>query len=269
MLESGGRDLSVFDEGFFAQTVERRMQATGTGALRAYAEYVAAHPDESVALASSLVVTYSEFFRDPLPFAVLEGIALPSLALARTGERRREIRVWSAACATGEEAWSLAILLHDLAESTAAARSHELGFRIFATDLGEPELEAARRGVYDERSVRNVRAGQLARHFVARGDSYQVAPSLRPLVDFSQFDLLDATATCAPASIYGDFDVVLCCNVLFYYCDDVQRSILSKIRRCLSSRGVLMTGEVERAMVLKAGGFRAIAGPAPVFSKVA
>jgi chemotaxis protein methyltransferase CheR len=128
-------------------------------------------------------------------------------------------------------------------------------------------LALARRGVYDEEAVRSVRLRQLGRHFSRRGRSYTVAPALRERVDFSAYDLHDEQSTCAPASIFGDFDIVLCCNVLFYYRLDVRGSILAKVRRSLSPRGYLVTGEAERAIVQAAGGFGAVAPPAAMFRK--
>lgn len=260
-----GHDLTQYDQSFLRKTVEKRLEAVHVTGLPGYTDLISHDPGEVEELLAALTVSYSEFFRDPLAFAILEGVVLPELARGGLRASRREVRVWSAACAAGEEAWSVAILLQDLADSL----EDDLEYRIFATDLQEECLETALRAVYDERAVRNVRAGQLARHFRRRCRSYEVSAPLRGGVDFSPFDLMDQSAICVPASIFGDFDLVLCCNVLFYYRPAVQRAIVSRMRRCLAPRGYLMTGEAERSIVQQVGGFASVAGLAPVFRKVA
>jgi chemotaxis methyl-accepting protein methylase len=258
-----GRDLSLFDEVFLTKTLEKRLAATSAATSAAYVERLRQDAVEAEELCAALTVNYSEFFRDPLACALLEQVVLPDLIQRLERSARKEIRIWSAACAAGQEAYSIAILLEDL----AAARECPVPYRIFATDISAAELAHARRGVYDEAEVRHVRLGQLERHLSRRGQSYTVAPALHEHVDFSSYDLLDGRSTCVPASIFGDFDIVFCCNVLFYYRPDVRRVILDKVRSCLSPRGYLVTGEAERAIVQAAGGFGAVAPPVAVFRK--
>jgi chemotaxis protein methyltransferase CheR len=172
-----------------------------------------------------------------------------------------EIRIWSAACAAGQEAYSVAILLEDM----AAERGKPIPFRIIATDVSDAQLAIARKGVYDDDAVRNVRLRHLRRYFSEQGKAYVIAPGLRDRVDFSSYDLLDERSSSPPASIYGDFDIVLCCNLLFYYRPSVRRLILERVRRGLSPNGYLVTGEAERAIVQDAGGFRAMTPPTAVF----
>jgi chemotaxis methyl-accepting protein methylase len=261
---AGGRDLSAFDRGFLAKTVEKRLVATSSAAKSAYIDLLSNDNDEVAALVAALHVSYSEFFRDPLAFAVLEQIVLPGLAGDLAGTAHKEIRVWSTACAAGEEAWSVAMLLEDL----ASARDLPTPYRIFATDIDEAELERARGAVYDEDALHNVRMGHLARYFTRLGRSFTVGEPLRRRVDVSAFDLLDEGSGCVPASIFGDFDLVLCCNVLFYYREDVRRTMLARIGACLTPGGYLVTGEAERTIVQRAGGFATTVGPAAVFRKV-
>ena len=258
MRDAHGRDLSSFDEGFLATSLDKRTAAVGVTA-EVYAESLGDQADEAQTFFSSLNIGYTGFFRDPLAFAVLERVVLPALAQERERSGRGELRIWSAACSSGEEAWSIAALLEDL----AAAMEDPLPYRVFATDASEAEIEVARRGVYDRDAVGNIRLGHLDRWFVRHGRSYSVAPALRAHVDFSTYDLLDERSTCVPASIFGDFDIVVLCNVLFYYRPAVRRFMLEKVGRCLSPRGYLMTGEAERTIVERAGGFAAVALPPP------
>lgn len=256
-----GRELAGYDEPFLWQVVQQRLAATASPHLAGYVARVAGDPTEAQALCQALNVSYSEFFRDPLAFAVLEQRVLPALLEARPPLARPEIRVWSAGCAAGQEAYSVAILLAELAGGDPAARP----FRVIATDHAEAALATARTGSYDATALRHVRLGHWQRYFVPNGTAQVIVPELQAQVDFSAYDLLDEQSAAPPAGIFGDFDLILCCNVLLYYGLEGRRRILAKLRRALAPGGCLMVGEAERGLVDATGGFRALAAPAAVF----
>ena len=262
MRRTHGFDLACYDESFLASSIAKHRHAISALTPADHLERLSEDRAEAEALVRSLRVTYSEFFRNPLTWAVLEQQVLPTLAEAAEKSGRPELRIWSAGCAAGQEAYSAAILLDELARG----RQHPIPFRIFATDLSEPDLAAARAGVFGAASVGNVRKRHLDECFSRRGEFHTVETRIRDHVDFSTYDLLDAGTTCPPASIYGDFDLVLCCNVMLYYRPETQRFILSKVRQCLAVRGYFVTGAAERQMAASAGGFRAVASPAAVLS---
>ncbi|HSV93857.1 MAG TPA: CheR family methyltransferase, partial [Desulfobacterales bacterium] len=218
---------------------------------------------ETAELDRALTVTYSEFFRDPLAFAVLEEVVLPDLAQRAEAGGRRELRVWSAGCAGGEEACSVAILLHDL----RAVRDSLVSFRIFATDASADELDRARRGVYGRAAVRKVRLEHMEAHFTPVADAWAVDVHLRNCVDYSRYDLLDERSTSPAPSIFGDFDLVLCCNLLFYYRRETREFIVAKVRQSLAPGGYLVTGTAEQAIVEHSGGFVTMTPPAAVYRK--
>ncbi|MCX6089475.1 MAG: hypothetical protein NTX88_03675 [Candidatus Atribacteria bacterium] len=230
----------------------------------AYLEHLAQDREEAEALFRSLSIGYSEFFRDPLTFALLEQVVLPGLAEKKEKTGRGEIRVWSAGCAAGQEAWSVAILLEEM----AAARGKPLPYRIFATDLSPAELTVARTGVYDAVGLQNVRWRHLHTYFTRKEERYTLVPRLRDRVDFSAYDLLDGYSVCPPVSVYGDFDLVLCCNLLFYYRPEIRSAILEKVQGCLAPGGYFVTGETEGGIVKESGGLRAVAPPPAVFQKI-
>ena len=264
LRERHGRDVSGYDEAFLAKAVEKRRRHGTYKTAGAYLERLADDAVEAEALCRSLRVVYSEFFRDPLAFALLEQIILPALVAAKKTSVQGEIRVWSAACAAGQEPWSVAILLDEL---LGAQPPDTLApYRIFATDLSETDLAVARAGVYSATALGNVRRRHLDSLFSPQGGGLlAIVPRIRAQVEFSLYDLLDESTSSPSTSIYGDFDLVLCCNVLLYYRPEAQRFILDKLRRCLAPGGYLVTGESERQMVETAGGFRAVAPPASVF----
>jgi chemotaxis methyl-accepting protein methylase len=261
--KSHGLDLSPFDETFLAKALQGRLTATSAGTWALYLDRLAGDRAEAEALLQSLNIGYSEFFRNPLTFALLEQLVLPAIVAGKENAGPGEIRIWSAGCAAGQEAYSIAILLEDL----AAARQRPLPFRIIATDISGTALAAARKGIYEDTAVQNVRLKHVRDCFVAQGNHYALAPRLRSRVDFSAYDLLNERSACPPASLYGDFDLILCCNLLFYYRDDVRRRVLDKICRALCPGGFFVTGEAERELALKHERFRAICTPGAVFRK--
>lgn len=263
MGQQYGKDISAYDPGFLEKSVERRLAATGLTTPAAYGDYLRGSAPEAETLFRSLNITHSEFFRNSLTFAVLERVVLPTLSLRADAAGRAELRIWSAACAAGQEAYSLAMMLHE----HGAARGRALSFRIFATDRSEAELASARAGVYDDAAVQNVRLKHLRDYFTRGGESYRVVDALRDRVDFSRYDLLDDHSVCPAASIYGDFDLVFCGNLLFYYRPEIRRAILTKLYRTLSPNGYLVTGEAERDFVEDQEGYRAVAAPSSVFQK--
>lgn len=262
--KGSGVDLSSYERSFLAKSLEKRRQATSAETPSAYLKLLSEGCMEAEALIRSLHVTYSEFFRNPLSFALLKELVLPSLAEKRVLDNLNEIRVWSAGCATGQEAWSVAILLDEM----RASQEFPISFRIFATDVSEINLAIAQAGVYGSEAMGNVSWRHIRKYFSAHGDSFRVVAGIRERVDFSIYDLLDQETICPSASIYGHFDLVLCCNVLLYYNRESKRFILDKLRRCLVSGGYLIIGSTERQCVESVTGFRAVAPPAALFQKI-
>jgi chemotaxis protein methyltransferase CheR len=256
MEGSHGLDISCYDDAFLRMAISKRLATSGITTLAAYGEHLEKSSSEAGMLIRSLRIDHSKFFRNPLTFAVIEQLILPGLVEAKK-KSGGEIRIWSAGCASGQEAWSLAMLLEEL--------TGPVPYRIFATDLSDPDI--AREGVYCAEAVGNVRTRHLNEYFFRQGSSFSVIPRLRARVDFSVYDLLDGSSSSPAASIYGGFDLILCCNVLFYYRKEARHQILDKICHALSSGGYFVTGEVERAMVQGHKGLRALMAPAAVFEK--
>lgn len=259
-----GADLSMYDESFLRESITKRVLACGLTSVAAYAGHLLANPLEADEFHRSLHITHSEFFRNSLTFALLEQQILPSLILTKAQADQGEIRVWSAACAAGQEAWSVAMQLEEL---TRAGES-PAAYRIFASDLSEADLAMARAGVYGAKALGNVGLRRVSTYFSRRGEYYEIAPRLRERVDFSLYDLLDEGSSSPEASIYGDFDLIFCCNLLFYYRLDIQQQVLDKVRRALSPGGYLVTGEAEREIVAQQHGLRAVVPSALVFQKL-
>lgn len=258
MKETYGKDLTIFDDAFLTKSLERRISAT---AIKA-ADYLLILQDnnhEADLLMASFNITYSQFFRNSMTFAVLEQLVLPQL-LSRKPEGG-EIRVWSAGCSTGQEAYSIGILLDEMIKSA----SKSMRYRIFATDLSREALDVARTGSYDQDGVGNLRMKHLKNYFTRKGETYTVDPQLKQTIDFTEYDLLDPYSINPPDSIFGDFDIIFCCNLLFYYRNDVRRAIIKKLKRSLSAQGYLVTGEAEAIFMGKDEELKMISTNAAIF----
>jgi len=204
-------------------------------------------------LASHLTVGETYFYREPAVFAALEQHILPPLIAARRATSRT-LRLWSAGCCTGEEAYTLAILLHRLIPDL-----EQWHITLLATDINPHFLATARSGNYREWSFRNAPAGFKAGYFTPTIDGrYQLRPEIRRLVRFAYLNLVDDVYPALENDING-MDLVLCRNVLMYFDEAGMRAVLSKQRRTLTSDGWLVLSTTESSPLL--AGFSAVVFP--------
>lgn len=261
LMNKHGIDISMFDESFVNKTILQRIDSTGCLDIADYSRFVAENETEAALFTGLLTVSYSEFFRNPLTFSVLESIVLPEMVFRKRNNKSKEIRIWSAACAGGHETYSMAMLLENL-----IGQNDKMRYRIFGTDQDETQINKARLGEYCKDCTGNVRQKQLETWFIPAGNSWSVIPELKKHIKFSVFDLLSEQYSSPPESIYGDFDLVICANVLFYYKPEVQKIIMDKIRESLADDGLLVTGEAERE-ILKTGKFKEVFPQSAIFRK--
>jgi len=259
-----GWDIQAYDESYLLRLAEKRAATHNLASIEEYSDLLSGDQHEARIYFNSLNNSYSEFFRDPLTFAFLERIILPELLTEKKRGDRSELRIWSAGCASGQEAYSIAILLDEL----SACDTKELNFRIIATDNDSVELETGRQGVFSAAALQNVTLGRLGRYFDRlNADSYQVGSRIRERIDFSQFDLLDLNTFSPPASIFGEFDLVFCCNLLIYYGVEARTRILSRLQKSLVAKGYLVAGEAEKEMVKKTRSFCQVSSGSSVFKQ--
>ena len=258
-----GLDAAIYDETFLAKSLDKRRTATACDSSSAYLKRLAQDCTEADTFLRSLNINHSAFFRNTLTFALLEQLVLPALADAKEKSGQTGIRIWSAGCAAGQEAWSIAILLEEL----AVARERPIPYSIIATDVSDDALALAHRGIYSATEVQNAPLKHIRSYFSVLGESYEIDPALRKHVDFSFYDLLDENSSSPAAGIYGDFDLVICSNLLFYYRSEIRQRILDKVCRALSAGGYLVTGEAEKDIVAKQETLRPVMPFSAVFQK--
>jgi len=240
-----GIDLSIYDDSFLDKTLQKRIAETNCSTVDDYCSFIKQNTGEIEIIFNSLHISYSEFFRNPLTFAVLEQIILPSIVMKIKNTSRKEVRVWSAACAAGQEAYSLAILLEELKNRN----NKEFTCRIFATDQSDSVIEEAENGRFPENALNNVDLKRVKQWFTKNGDLYSVNQILKDNISFSIFDLFNEKLSSPSESIFGDFDLVLCANLLFYYNNEYRNIIIKKAVNSLTVGGYLITGETEREIL--------------------
>ena len=232
-----GEDFQAYSKKLAKKRIAERSAQFHLG-LQAYAGFLREDPVEPAALARMLRIRFSCFFRDPLQFELLGSVVIPVLL---HDCRKGLFRVWSAACASGEEAYSLAIVLDEALRLSEAKPK----VQIFATDIAEEALAEARLGRYLPESLAEVSLGRVGRYFSARKPGYQVAEKLRDMVTYSRHDLLDPRTYVPPESLFGGFDLVLCRNFLMYLDREGYARVFDNLFRALNPGGILLLGNAE------------------------
>ncbi len=253
---SRGFDPTGYCPGVLASRVQSRLEATGLGEMSAYRRKLETEPAELEALVDALTVKVSGFFRDPLAFELLLEQVLPELLVQKAAARDPSLRIWSAGCATGEEAWSLAILIDELLRRESSPPA----VTILATDIDRRALERARQARYPAGALANVRHGLVATAFEPDGEALRVTGPVAGLVTFAVHDLLDPRTTTPAESIFGSFDLVLCRNVLIYFEPAWQEFACEKLYRALAPGGHLLLGRTESLPGPWAARFRRVPG---------
>jgi two-component system CheB/CheR fusion protein len=225
-------DFSNYKHTTLKRRLERRMMVRKTESIDAYVLYLNDHPDEIKALYADFLISVTEFFRDPDSFNALKEQVFPNLLKNRAADAA--IRVWVPGCATGEEVYSLAILLVEFLGSEGA----KTPIQIFATDISEHALTKARAGMYSESIERVVSKERLRLFFDKVGSGYKVNKKTRSLCLFSRHDV-----TRDPP--FAKLDIVSCRNLLIYFAANLQKRVLPTFHYALKPGGFLWLGRSE------------------------
>jgi two-component system CheB/CheR fusion protein len=228
-----GRDFSYYKRATIVRRISRRMQVNGTDTLQEYLAFLRTQPGESGALLQDLLISVTNFFRDHDAFLALES-HIPNLFRGKgPGDA---IRVWCPACATGEEAYSIAMLLAEHARTLDAPPA----IQVFATDLDEDVVQSAREGLYPATIATDLSEDRLRRFFIKEHRGYRVRRELRENILFALHDLLKD-------SPFSRLDFVSCRNLLIYLNPDAQQRALDIFHFALRPDGMLFVGSSESA----------------------
>jgi two-component system, chemotaxis family, CheB/CheR fusion protein len=230
-----GFDFHGYKPASLGRRIRKRMESIGVDGFARYQDYLEVHPDEFAQLFNTILINVTSFFRDPAAWETIRTLAIPQIVGAKApGE---SIRVWSAGCATGEEAYTLAMVLaEELGEEQFRGR-----VKIYATDVDEDALNTARHAVFTDRQVESVPPELLNKYFEQGEGSYTFRKELRRQVIFGRHDLIND----APIS---RIDLLTCRNTLMYLNSETQAKVLNRLHFALSNGGFLLLGRAETLM---------------------
>lgn len=254
-------DISMFDDKFLKQVMDNRLSIHEINKSEDFLNILMNNPEEADSFYKLFNNNYTEFFRNILTFAHLEQWIIPNLIEKKYG--KSELRIWSAGCSTGEEAYSIAMIL----ENINLKRKEKVRYRIIATDINESALKEANIGIYNESDISKIRVNDLKEYFFKSGKKYRINEELKKNIIFTRYDLLDNMTSCPQESIFGSFDLVMCCNLLFYYNMDHQKQILEKLVNAMDENGFLVTGETEKRLVSLNKSIYLPVPPSPIFKR--
>ena len=229
-----GQDFSGYKRPTLLRRLARRLQLTQSTTLTAYLQRLRQDNDEAEALFRDLLINVTEFFRDADAWAALNTTIIPQLFAGKG--RDDSVRIWTVGCATGEEAYSLAILLLEYTADLIAPPT----IQIFASDLSKDALDFARDGCYPEAIAIDVGEERLARFFTKENSHYRVRNELREPILFTQHNLLQDPP-------FSRLDLVICRNLLIYLQRELQEKIFETFHYALRPNGYLFLGNAESA----------------------
>ncbi len=224
-------DFSKYKIATVCRRIERRLVATGKHDINTYLAYMRENPQEAEVLSKDVLISVTSFFRDKAAFDELEEAIRDFTSEKTAGD---EIRIWVPGCATGEEAYSIAILLAEELRGRLGA----FKIQIFATDIDMEALGRARQGIYLESALKDVKPELIDRHFSKLGDKYQISKNLRDIMVFARQDLIRDPA-------FVRLDLVSCRNVLIYFNQELQDHVFRQFQFSLNNNGYLLLGKSE------------------------
>ena len=234
LRDQTGHDFSLYKPSTIHRRIERRMAVHQIESMGEYVRYLQKSPAEVEALFGDLLIGVTSFFRDPVAFEALEAQVIPRLFAGKPVGA--VIRVWSAGCSTGEEAYSIAILL---AECQAAMKQNFM-VQIFATDIDRQAIATARAGLYPASIATDVPPEHLARYFTVEpaGNGYRVHKTIRDMVIFSEQDVIKDPP-------FSRLDLLICRNLLIYLGSELQKKLMTVFHYALNPGGFLFLGNSE------------------------
>ena len=238
VYEKSGIYFNESKKYLFESRIEKRVQALKLKSFKEYLQYVKSpnNVDELHQLYDAITINETYFFRAPQQFEAVEKIIVPELIQEKQG-KSNYIRFWSAASSTGEEAYTLALIVKEY----LMPRYPGITFQILASDINTQVIEFARRGLYKEYAVRNVPPHLLSKYFKNNGMTYELSEEIRRMVRFANINLYDEKAV---KTITG-VDIIFCANVLIYFDIPSKQKVVSYLYDVLNPGGYLFIGYSE------------------------
>lgn len=252
-----GIDLSQYRLTYLERRLGTRLRALGLLTYRQYGSHLSEHPDEYARLLDTLTVNVTDFFRDPPVWKVIRKDVIPALLKAKADNGQRTIRVWSAGCATGEEAYSLAMAF--LAAASADGPPYLMS--VTATDLDPLAIATAQTAEYDVAKLEHLPGADRVRFTENLGKRFRIKPEVTEHVRFRKLNLFSDPPPLA-------VDLILCRNVFIYFTREQQERITNVFHHALARGGYLVLGRTEKMAMGATGGFEPVNSKERVYRKV-
>lgn len=233
-----GHDFRHYKQATVLRRIERRMQVNAVADMPAYARYLQGRPEETPALLADMLIGVTNFFRDREAFEALERDIIPALFEEKANAEDKSLRIWAAACSSGEEAYSLGMLFSDQARLSEPDSAIHL--QLFATDIDDRALEVARAGLYPEAIVSDVPPSRLRQYFIRQQYHYRMRKELRERILFAHHDILRDPP-------FSRLDLISCRNLMIYLDRNIQVEVLRMFHFALNPGGYLFLGSSETA----------------------
>ncbi len=227
-----GHDFSGYKQNTLIRRIQRRIQITQQPSVAAYVNYLQADQEEASLLFKDLLIGVTHFFRDPEAFEALRSHIISPMVEQANADN--PVRMWIAGCSSGEEVYSVAMLLSEEMEQ----QEKRFGVQIFATDIDERSLETARQACYPENITEQITPERLDRFFVKQNSSYQVTKQLREMCIFSQHSLINDPP-------FSRLNLISCRNLLIYFDTELQKKLIPLFHYALNREGYLFLGSSE------------------------
>lgn len=225
-------DFTDYKRPTIIRRITRRMMALDSNSIESYINVLKSDPGEIETLSKEFLINVTRFFRDPVAFRTIEAKVIPELVASKM--MMETLKVWVIGCATGEEAYSIAILIKEYLIEC----KKDLNVKIFASDIDKDALAKAFKGVYAESISEDVSAKRLGDFFMKEGNEYKVRENIRSMIIFADHDVVHQPP-------YGKIDMIICRNLLIYFNPSLQKKIFNTINFCLNTNGYLFLGPSE------------------------
>jgi chemotaxis protein methyltransferase CheR len=257
ILRDTGLACGNYKDGYLRRRIGARMRAVGAGTYAEYVRLLDSEQAEREMLLDDITINVTAFFRDSETFRVLEEEVVPAIVYEKAVNNRRMIRFWSAGCSSGEEAYSLAIILRHLLGDDLK----KFVTTVQGTDIDDACLRIAKRGEYFPEQVENVRPEFLRDYFTFDGEAYKINEDIDGMMRFVRQDLFENKKP-------GYFDLISCRNVLIYLSKDMQDRLFMEFFRALNRGGYLVIGKTETIFGEARDRFATVSGRERIYRKV-
>lgn len=253
-------DLTVFDRTYLNQSIQRYILKVNLYDIDSFIHFISADQDHFNSFYIYLLNGYSEFFRDPLIYSLLERITIPQYLSNLNGKL---LRIWSVGCSTGEEPYSLAIICEEVKKKLKI----NFDYKIFASDIALNSLDKARMGSFSSSSIKSVPLKYIYRYFKKKDNNYLITSEIKKHINFLEFDIVNSEKDYPPESIFGDFDIVFCSNVLIYYNNNIQRDVIEKLENSVTKTGFLICDSSEKTLYENYSSLKKLSFQTSIFKK--